>query len=212
MGAWERGTWPKIVRGDILATYAAVVTQPACTKTGNKDLWKQQRIASLPQKTMQAWKRTRSYPTHQHNVLLLPLVSFRSLCLQHKGHTEKYLHMQYWIQSDSTFVLEDVLDKLNVDAQPVKLKLSTMTAIDTIISSKNVHGLQVRGLHSKNHIHVQQAYSCDFIPVDKSYIPTKETALLWPHHRHLADKLPPLQDCDVGLLVGYDCPSALAPL
>ncbi len=46
-------------------------------------------------------------------------------------------------QSDSTFVLEDVLDKLNVDVQPVKLTLSTMTAIDTIISSKSVHGLQV---------------------------------------------------------------------
>lgn len=115
-------------------------------------------------------------------------------------------------QSDSTFVLEDVLDKLNVDTQKVQLKLSTMTAIDTVISSKNVHGLQVRGLHSKNHIQVQQAYSRDFIPVDKSYVPTKETALRWPHLRHIADKLPPLQDCDVGLLIGYDCPSALAPL
>ncbi|XP_026059678.1 uncharacterized protein LOC113044182 [Carassius auratus] len=115
-------------------------------------------------------------------------------------------------QSDSTFVLEDVLDKLNVDAQPVKLKLSTMTAIDTIISSKNVRGLQVRGLHSKDHIQLQQAYSRDFIPVDKSYVPTNETALLWPHLRHLADKLPPLLDCDVGLLIGYDCPAALTPL
>lgn len=47
--------------------------------------------------------------------------------------------------------------------------------------------------------------------MDKSYIPTKETALLWPHLRNLADKLPPLQDCDVGLLIGYDCPAALIP-
>ncbi|KAL6471732.1 hypothetical protein MHYP_G00203820 [Metynnis hypsauchen] len=115
-------------------------------------------------------------------------------------------------QSDSSFVLEDVLDKLNVDVQSVKLKLSTMTAIDTIISSKSVHDLQVRGLYSKICIQLQQAYSRDFIPVDKSYIPTKETASLWPHLRNLADKLPPLQDCDVGLLIGYDCPSALAPL
>lgn len=114
-------------------------------------------------------------------------------------------------QSDSTFVLDDVLDKLNVDVQPVKLKLSTMTAIDTIISSKSVHGLQVRGLYSESCIQLQQAYSRDFIPVDKSYVPTKETALLWPHLRNLADKLPPLQDCDVGLLIGYDCPAALAP-
>lgn len=74
-------------------------------------------------------------------------------------------------QSDSTFVLEDVLDKLNVDVQPVNLNLSTMTSIDTIISSKSVHGLQVRGLHSKTFIQLQQAYSRDFITVDKSYIP-----------------------------------------
>ena len=96
-------------------------------------------------------------------------------------------------------------------SQPVKLKLSTMTAIDTIIASKSVHGLQVRGLHSESRIQLQQAYSRDFIPVDKSYVPTKETALLWPHLRSLADKLPPLQDCDVGLLIGYNCPAALAP-
>ncbi|KAK7909491.1 hypothetical protein WMY93_014175 [Mugilogobius chulae] len=115
-------------------------------------------------------------------------------------------------QSDSTFVLDDVLEKLNVNAQPVKLKLSTMTAIDTIISSKTIKGLQVRGLYSESCIQLQQAYSRDFIPVDKSYIPTKETALLWPHLRTLADKLPPIQDCDIGLLIGYDCPSALAPL
>lgn len=45
-----------------------------------------------------------------------------------------------------------------------------------------------------------------------SLMPTKETALLKPHLRNLADKLPTLQDCDVGLLIGYDCPVALAPL
>ena len=74
-----------------------------------------------------------------------------------------------------------------MDVLPVKLKLSTMTAIDTIISSNSVHGLQVRGLHSESRIQLQQAYSRDFIPVDKSYVPTKETALLWPHLRSLAD-------------------------
>jgi hypothetical protein len=86
-----------------------------------------------------------------------------------------------------------------------------MTAIDTIISSNSVHGLQVRGLHSESRIQLHQAYSRDFIPVDKSYVPTKETALLWPHLRSLADNWPPLQDCDVGLLIGYDWQAAIAP-
>lgn len=126
-------------------------------------------------------------------------------------HREVLTYAMLDTQSDSTFILEDVLHKLSVDVKPVKLKLSTMTAIDTIIPSQSVHGLQVRGLHSETFIQLQQAYSRDFIPVDKSYIPTKETALLWPHLKNLADKIPPLQDCDIGLLIGYDCPAALAP-
>ncbi|CAH2284377.1 PREDICTED: uncharacterized protein LOC106954875 [Pelobates cultripes] len=57
-----------------------------------------------------------------------------------------------------------------------------------------------------------QAYTRDFIPVDKSLIPTKETVLQWSHLKHLTNKLQKLHDCEVGLLICYDCPSALAPL
>nr|XP_033951031.1 uncharacterized protein LOC117455577 [Pseudochaenichthys georgianus]XP_033951039.1 uncharacterized protein LOC117455577 [Pseudochaenichthys georgianus] len=115
-------------------------------------------------------------------------------------------------QSDSTFILEDVVTELDVDTQPVQLKLSTMTAANTVIASKTASGLQVRGLNSKAYVKLQQTYTRDFIPVERSHIPTKRTALQWPHLKHLANKLPPLQDCEVGLLIGYDCPSALAPL
>ncbi|XP_029922895.1 uncharacterized protein LOC115370126 [Myripristis murdjan] len=87
-----------------------------------------------------------------------------------------------------------------------------MTAVDTIINSKITGGFQIRGLNSEVHVQIQQAYTRDFIPVDKSHIPIKTTALQWPHLSHLANELPPLQDCQVGLLIGYDCPSALAPL
>lgn len=99
---------------------------------------------------MQVRKHTRSHLIHHHNVLLLPQVLSQFLCLHYKNHTEKYSHTILDTQSDSTFVLVDVLDKLNVDVQPVKLKPSTMTAINTIISSNSVHGLQVRELHSES--------------------------------------------------------------
>lgn len=115
-------------------------------------------------------------------------------------------------QSDSTFVLEDLARELNVATQPLRLKLSTMTAVDTVIPSHSVVGLQVRSFHNDNRILLRQAYTRDFIPVDKSCVPTKSTALQWSHLKHLAHELPSLQDCDVGLLIGYDCPSALAPL
>nr|XP_043906906.1 uncharacterized protein LOC122785246 [Solea senegalensis] len=115
-------------------------------------------------------------------------------------------------QSDSTFILEDLASELNVDTQSVQLKLSTMTAVNTVIASKTAFGLQVRGLNSDTYVQIKQAYTRDFIPVDKSHIPTKSTALQWSHLKHLSSKLPPLQDCEVGLLIGYDYPSALAPL
>ncbi|KAL1280039.1 hypothetical protein QQF64_014639 [Cirrhinus molitorella] len=115
-------------------------------------------------------------------------------------------------QSDSTFILEDLVAQLNVNTQSVQLKLSTMTAVNTVIASKIVCGLQVRGLNSETYAQLQQTYTRDFIPVEKSHIPTKGTALQWPHLKHLVNKLHPLQDCEVGLLIGYDCPSALAPL
>lgn len=127
-------------------------------------------------------------------------------------HSEILTYALLDTQSDSTFILGDLVSALNVKTQPVQLKLSTMTAVDTVIASKVACGLQVRGLHSESHVQLRQAYTRDFIPVDKSHIPTKDTALQWPHLRQLANKLQPLQDCEVGLLIGYDCPSALAPL
>lgn len=102
-------------------------------------------------------------------------------------------------QSDSTFMLEDLAMELNVNTQPVHFKLSTKTAVNTVIASKTVSGLHVCGLNSETRIQIQQAYTRDFIPVDKSHIPTKNTALQWPHLSHLANKFPPLQDCEVGL-------------
>lgn len=87
-----------------------------------------------------------------------------------------------------------------------------MTTTDTVTPSNKVSGLQVRGLQGGKCIKVQQAYTCDFIPVDKAYIPTRKTALQWPHLKHIANELPSLQSCDIGLLIGYDCPLALAPL
>lgn len=67
-------------------------------------------------------------------------------------------------------------------------------------------------LNSGKPLQIRQAYSRSFIPVDRSYIPTNKTAQGWPHLQHIANKLPSLQDCEVGLLIGYNCPSALAPL
>ena len=114
-------------------------------------------------------------------------------------------------QSDSTFILKDTSDALNVQSEEVKLKLSTMTAKDTIIQSSRISGLQVRGFNSDLRISLPPTYTREFIPADRSHIPTNETAKKWSHLQQISDELPPIQSCEVGLLIGYNCPQALLP-
>ena len=114
-------------------------------------------------------------------------------------------------QSDTTFIHEDTATALHVQGQPIKLSLSTMTAQQTVIESKRITGLKVRGFNSTEKLIINCAYTRGFIPVDRSHIPTNENAKQWHHLNEIANEIPPLQSCDVGLLVGYNCPSALAP-
>ncbi|GAA6067472.1 uncharacterized protein LOC108180199 [Tachysurus ichikawai] len=63
-------------------------------------------------------------------------------------------------QSDSSFILEDLLDDLNTITQPVQLRLSTMTAVDTITASKRVVA-RIKRLGSK------QKFPSDHVTVEE---------------------------------------------
>ena len=113
-------------------------------------------------------------------------------------------------QSDSSFILEDVAKALMVKQQPVRLKLATMTSSSTVTCSV-VTNLLVRGMTQTTPVKLQRSYTRDFIPVDRDHIPSRKTAEAWPHLQDMASEIPVLQDCEVGLLIGYNCPQALAP-
>lgn len=114
-------------------------------------------------------------------------------------------------QSDSTFVCEELSNHLRADNHPVKLKLTTMLGVHSIVKSHRVSGLRVRGYDSDICIDLPPSYTKDFIPVNYDNIPTSDTAKQWPHLTEIADKIPPLLSCDVGLLIGFNCPRSLAP-
>ena len=69
----------------------------------------------------------------------------------------------------------------------------------------------MRGYDSDVFIDLPITYSRNFIPTDRSHIPTPTIAKKWPHLRRIAHLMHPLQDCEVGLLIGYNCPLAMAP-
>lgn len=114
-------------------------------------------------------------------------------------------------QSDTTFILDEVAQDLNTNKENVSLRLSTMSTRSTVIPCQKLTSLQVRGYNLKKRIPLPPLFTREFIPADRSHIPTAETALKWPHLEQLADKIPPPLDCEVGLLIGYNCQQALLP-
>ena len=114
-------------------------------------------------------------------------------------------------QSDTTFILEETADILDPNSETANLRLSIMSARDNLIRYQKLRGLQVRGYDSDMFIDLPITYSRNFIPTDRSHIPTPTFAKKWPHLRRIAHLMHPMQDCEVGLLIGYNCPLALAP-
>ncbi|KAJ8015871.1 hypothetical protein DPEC_G00001030 [Dallia pectoralis] len=125
--------------------------------------------------------------------------------------SEKLVYALLDTQSDTVFVDRDLSNKLQADSFPVRLKLTTMMAKDVVMPSENVSGLRVRGYSSPVVLNLPPAYTKDSIPVNRTHIPTCDTARHWKHLSTIVDTIPPLQDCEVGLLIGYSCPKALAP-
>ena len=128
---------------------------------------------------------------------------------QNSPETERLVYALLDTQSDTTFNLDHTAEMLNAHSEDVVLKLTTMTSRDELIHCKRYNDITVRGFYSD--LTTPTVYSRSFIPVNKSHIPTVETANNWPHLQSLAHKMPPVQDCEIGLLIGYNCPQALAP-
>ena len=124
--------------------------------------------------------------------------------------TEVLIYALLDTQSDTTFVKGSVGDSVVTPKGNTTLKLTTLTSTSYVKCSK-YQGLQVRGMHSDVRVPLPTTYSTGAIPVQKSHIPTTDTVKQWPHLQHLANDIPQLQKCDVGLLIGYNCPQALAP-
>ena len=127
-------------------------------------------------------------------------------------HKEVLVYALLDTQSDSSFIKTELAEALSLEREPVRLNLSTMTSTNTLIHSCIVRNLQIRSMDSNRNISLKDAYTRDLIPVDKAHIPTRDSTARWPHLQGVAELLPPLQPCDIGLLIGCNCPAALTPL
>ncbi|XP_030844157.1 uncharacterized protein LOC100890944 [Strongylocentrotus purpuratus] len=124
---------------------------------------------------------------------------------------ERLIYALLDTQSDTTFLLESTKEAMNLQGSKVNLLLSTMSKKDERIPSEKIQGLTVRAHNSMKTIDLPAVYTRDIMPANREYIPVPEVAMSFPHLTEIAEELLPLQDCEVGLLIGYDCARALIP-
>ena len=124
---------------------------------------------------------------------------------------ERLVYAMLDTQSDTTFILNSTRDALLAPGAATTLLLTTMSRAEEPIDSDRIRGLRVRGVNNDKLIDLPPTYTRDVMPVNRNHIPTPETAHRWPHLQGIASDLMPPSDCEVGLLIGYNCPQALAP-
>ena len=139
--------------------------------------------------------------------MIVPVyVSHRS-----KPDEEHIIYAMIDTQSDTTFILREKTQELDISGTNTELLLSTLSAEDEIVSSCKIEGLVIRGYDSDKKIPLPTTFTRDIMPAARSHIPTRETAMKWPHLHKIANALMPISDCDIALLIGYNCPRALIP-
>ena len=164
---------------------------------------KEDKPASVPKSTSCASQGASSVSTS----MIVPVWLSSSL----KPEKEVPVYAILDTQSDATFILKEICDQLGAETQPTKLRLSTITSQESLVDSQRVTSVQVRGYDSNLKISIPVAYTSTSITADEDHIPTKTTATNWDHLQAIEDKMHDLLDCNVGLLIGYDCSQALTP-
>lgn len=115
-------------------------------------------------------------------------------------------------QSDNTIITEEVARKLGGQRSKATLKVSTMTSTAKVIHCSRMTDLVIRGYNEQAEVSLPTTYSRTFIPHNKSHLPNPQFAKGYSHLTSVANKIPANLQCDVGLLIGYNCPRALLPL
>ena len=126
-------------------------------------------------------------------------------------HIEVLTYALLDMQSDTSFVSEETAADLGVKGVETTLILSTMTAENVPVKSARIAGLSVRGYDSKKAVALPTLYTTNNIPVCTDNIPTPDVVSEWPHLKPVAQHLMPKSNCNIGLLIGYNCPQALVP-
>ena len=112
--------------------------------------------------------------------------------------------------SNRTFITEKTVQKLKVKTQSIPMNISTLTDVNGSYSDRPAaFGLIVRGYNQQKRIALPPCVSQSEIPSNPDEIPNSTSVLDWPHLRHIATELIPVnksRSLELGLLIGGNLP------
>ncbi|KAL8567646.1 hypothetical protein ACOMHN_054458 [Nucella lapillus] len=126
--------------------------------------------------------------------------------------SEELVYAMLDTMSDTTFVVEDVADRLNAPFRTAQLVLSTLNAQGTTSDCRVYQDLQVRPYNGSTCYSIPIAYSRETICERDEQIPTRQIIEGNPSLRHLSRHFQPLFKAPIALLLGINVASFLMPI
>lgn len=114
-------------------------------------------------------------------------------------------------QSEITFITNELASKLSVFGKQTTLRLSTMTEKSKMLQCKKFADLVIKGIFQGHEVNLPTCYGRPLVPSNGICFGSEDIED-WPHLAKIRSSLPSTQDCEVGLLIGFNCPEALAPI
>ena len=114
-------------------------------------------------------------------------------------------------QSDACFIEEKLLETIDALGDDTVINIATMLGQQKI-KCRKVSNLKVEGLQTGRIVDLPCVYSREVIPAKRNKIPTRSSALKWPHFEPIVDKLMELdKDMPISLLIGANCIEGIKP-
>ena len=112
--------------------------------------------------------------------------------------------------SSSSFCSRDLARRLGITlTNEARLAISTVAEEPLNVLTSVIEGLTIGDMDGNHLIHLPAVFALDRIPAGREEVCRPEDLEDWPH---LQDVIPGEIDADVGLLIGFDVPTALEPV
>ena len=161
---------------------------------------------NTPRSTPQQSKIATSHTMNSSQIFLSQHVSSMivPVYLTHAHcNTSRLVYALLDSQSDTSFILDKTLDSFSIPSEHTILNLSTMHGSQSVPTRKS-YGFQVKGFNCDNSITLPPLFSRPQIPSNYAHIPTAAFCDKFEHLKSVSSRLMPLQNVEIGLLLGYD--------